>query len=100
MKIKIKQIRSRIGRPLKQKRTLDALGLKENLKYPGGRRVLMAKNYLEAAGLVLMLREGIFLSSEKLRPSIVVDPRYFWINLGAICLFMIAITLRSLYGTS
>ncbi len=29
MKIKIKQIRSRIGRPLKQKRTLDALGLKK-----------------------------------------------------------------------
>ena len=27
MKIKIKQIRSRIGRPVKQKRTLDALGL-------------------------------------------------------------------------
>ena len=29
MKIKIKQIRSRIGRPVKQKRTLDALGLKK-----------------------------------------------------------------------
>ena len=29
MKIRIKQIRSRIGRPVKQKRTLDALGLKK-----------------------------------------------------------------------
>ena len=28
-KIKIKQIRSRIGRPKDQKRTLDALGLKK-----------------------------------------------------------------------
>ena len=28
-KIKIKQVRSRIGRPKDQKRTLDALGLKK-----------------------------------------------------------------------
>ena len=28
-KIKIKQVRSRIGRPLDQKRTLDALGLRK-----------------------------------------------------------------------
>jgi|TARA_Y100001934_G_C12318381_1_gene758791 large subunit ribosomal protein L30 len=28
-KIKIKQVRSRIGRPINQKRTLDALGLRK-----------------------------------------------------------------------
>ena len=28
-KIKIKQVRSRIGRPIDQKRTLDALGLRK-----------------------------------------------------------------------
>ena len=28
-KIRIKQVRSRIGRPIDQKRTLDALGLKK-----------------------------------------------------------------------
>tara|TARA_B100000945_G_scaffold18924_1_gene13816 strand:+ start:137 stop:1051 length:915 start_codon:yes stop_codon:yes gene_type:complete len=48
----------------------------------------------------LMLREGLWLSSEELRPYIVVDLRYFWINLGSIFLLLIAIILRFLYGTS
>ena len=48
----------------------------------------------------LMLREGLWLSSEQLRPCIVVDSRYFWINLGSIFLLLIAIVLRCQYGTS
>ena len=48
----------------------------------------------------LMLREGLWLSFEELRPCIVVNPRYFWINSGSICLLFIAIILRCLYGTS
>jgi len=34
----------------------------------------------------LMLREGLWLSFEELRPCIVINPRYFWINSGSICL--------------
>ena len=48
----------------------------------------------------LMFREGLWLSSEQLRPCIVINPRYFWINLGSISLLLIAIVLRFLYGTS
>ena len=48
----------------------------------------------------LMLREGLWLSFEQLRPCIVINPRYLWINSGSICLFLIAIILRCLYGTS
>ena len=48
----------------------------------------------------LMLREGLWFSSDQLRPSIVINPRYFLINLGAIFLLLIAIILRCLYGTS
>ena len=48
----------------------------------------------------LMSREGLWLSSEQLRPNIVVNPRYVWINLGSIFLLLIAIVLRCLYGTS
>jgi len=48
----------------------------------------------------LMLREGLWLSSEQLRPYIVANPRYFWINLGSIFLLLIAIILRCMYGTS
>ena len=48
----------------------------------------------------LMLREGLWISSEKLRPSIVVNSRYLWINLGSIFLLLIAIILRFMYGTS
>ena len=48
----------------------------------------------------LMLREGLWLSSDQLRPSIVINSRYLWINLGSIFLFLIAIALRCLYGTS
>ena len=48
----------------------------------------------------LMSREGLWLSSQQLRPSIVVDSRYLWMNLGSIFLLLIAISLRCLYGTS
>ena len=48
----------------------------------------------------LMSREGLWLSSQQLRPNIVVNPGYVWINLGSIFLLLIAIVLRCLYGTS
>jgi len=48
----------------------------------------------------LMLREGLWLSSQQLRPWIVVNPKYFWINLSSIFLLLIAISLRCMYGTS
>ena len=48
----------------------------------------------------LMLREGLWLSSKQLRPSIVINPRYLLINLGSIFLLLIAIILRFMYGTS
>ena len=48
----------------------------------------------------LMLREGLWLSSEQLRPCIVINPRYFWANIGSILLLLIAIILRCMYGTS
>ena len=48
----------------------------------------------------LMTREGLWLSSQQLRPNIVVNPRYFLINLGSIFLLLIAIVLRFLYGKS
>ncbi len=48
----------------------------------------------------LMSREGLWLSSQQLRPCIVVNPKYLWINLGSIFLLLIAISLRCLYGTS
>ncbi len=48
----------------------------------------------------LMSREGLWLSSQQLRPFIVVNPKYLWINLSSIFLLLIAIVLRCLYGTS
>ena len=48
----------------------------------------------------LMLREGLWLSSDQLRPSIVINSRYLWINLGSIFLLLIAIILRFQYGNS
>ena len=48
----------------------------------------------------LMSREGLWLSTEQLRPCIVVNPKYLWINLSSIFLLLIAISLRCLYGTS
>ena len=48
----------------------------------------------------LMLREGLWLSSEQLRPWIVINPRYIWANLSSIFLLLIAIVLRCMYGTS
>ena len=48
----------------------------------------------------LMSREGLWLSSQQLRPCIVVNPKYLWINMTSIFLLLIAISLRCLYGTS
>ena len=48
----------------------------------------------------LMSREGLWLSSQQLRPSIVVNSKYLWINLSSIFLLLIAIILRCMYGTS
>jgi len=48
----------------------------------------------------LMLREGLWFSSQQLRPCIVVNPRYLWINIGSFILLFIAIILRCMYGTS
>ena len=48
----------------------------------------------------LMLREGLWISSDQLRPSIVINSKYLWINISSIFLFLIAIGLRCMYGTS
>ena len=48
----------------------------------------------------LMSRQGLWLSSEQLRPNIVINPKYLWINISSIFLLLIAISLRFLYGTS
>ena len=48
----------------------------------------------------LMSREGLWLSSKQLRPCIVVDSKYLWININSIFLLLIAIGLRCMYGTS
>ena len=48
----------------------------------------------------LMSREGVWLSPQQLRPYIVVNPRYLWINISSIFLLLIAIGLRCMYGTS
>ena len=48
----------------------------------------------------LMSKEGLWLSAQQLRPQIVVNPKYLWINLTSIFLLLIAIGLRCMYGTS
>ncbi len=48
----------------------------------------------------LISREGLWLSSQQLKPYIVINPRYLWINLGSIFSLLIAIILRCMYGTS
>ena len=48
----------------------------------------------------LMSRQGLWLSSEQLRPTIVLNPKYLWINISSIFLFLIAIGLRCMYGKS
>ena len=48
----------------------------------------------------LISKEGIWLSAQQLRPQIVVNPKYLWINLTSIFLLLIAIGLRCMYGTS
>lgn len=47
----------------------------------------------------LMQREGLWLSSEQLRPRILINYRYLSINLGSVFFLLIAILLRFLYGT-
>jgi len=48
----------------------------------------------------LMSREGLWLSSKQLRPFIVVNSKYLWINISSIFWLLIAISLRCMYGTS
>ncbi len=48
----------------------------------------------------LMSREGLWLSSQQLRPFIFVKSKYLWINISSIFMLLIAISLRCLYGTS
>ncbi len=48
----------------------------------------------------LMTRQGLWLSSKQLRPCIVVNSKYLWINISSIFLLLIAISLRCMYGTS
>ncbi len=48
----------------------------------------------------LRSREGLWLSSQQLRPCIVVNPKYLLLNLGSIFLLLIAISLRCMYGTT
>tara|TARA_Y100001968_G_scaffold4162_1_gene3674 strand:- start:63 stop:977 length:915 start_codon:yes stop_codon:yes gene_type:complete len=79
------------------------LGLKTTLSFFVSLGERLLSNILlraEQGADALMLREGLWLSSEKLRPRIVVDPRYLWINLGSFFLLLIAIVLRFQYGTS
>ena len=48
----------------------------------------------------LMSRQGLWLSSEQLRSSIVLNPKYWLINTSSIFLLLIAISLRCMYGTA
>ena len=48
----------------------------------------------------LISRKGLWLSSQQLKPEIVVNPKYSLMNLSSIFLLLIAIILRCLYGTS
>ena len=54
----------------------------------------------EQAADSLMLREGLWLSSEHLRPLNVTNSRYFWANLSSIFVLLMAILIRFLYGKS
>ena len=79
------------------------LGLKTTLSFfiTLGERLL--SNILlrsEQAADSLMLREGLWLSSEQLRSRTVLNLKYFWINLGSVFCLLIAITLRCMYGMS
>ena len=79
------------------------LGLKTTLSFfvsLGERLLLNILLRAEQAADSLMLKEGLWLSSEQLRPSIVINSRFFWINLASIFLFLIAILLRFQYGMS
>ena len=79
------------------------LGLKTTLSFFVSLGERLLSNILlraEQAADSLMLKEGLWLSPEQLRPEIVVNPRFFWINLASIFLFLIAILLRFQYGMS
>ena len=54
----------------------------------------------EQAADSLMLREGLWLSSEQLRPRNVTNPKYFWANLSSLFVLLMAILIRFLYGKS
>ena len=47
----------------------------------------------------LTQKEGLWLSSQQFRPSYVGNSDFFCINLGSICLLVMAIILRFQYGT-
>ena len=79
------------------------LGLKSSLSLfvsLGERLLLNILLRAEQGADSLMSREGLWLSSKQLRPCIVVNPKYLWINLGSVILLLIAIVLRCLYGKS
>tara|TARA_B100000214_G_scaffold366216_1_gene334896 strand:+ start:56 stop:970 length:915 start_codon:yes stop_codon:yes gene_type:complete len=79
------------------------LGLKNSLRLLISLGERLLSNILlraEQGADSLMLRQGHWLSSEQLRPCIVVNSRYFWINLSSIFLFFVAIALRFKYGVS
>ena len=79
------------------------LGLKTTLSFFVSLGERLLSNILlraEQAADSLMLKEGLWLSPEQLRPDIVVNPRFFWINVASIFLFLIAILLRFQYGMS
>ena len=79
------------------------LGLKSSLGLfvtVGERLLLNILLRAEQGADSLMSRQGLWLSSEQLRPKIVINPKYLWINISSIFLLLIAISLRCLYGTS
>ena len=79
------------------------LGLKSSLALFVSLGERLLSNILlraEQGAVSLMSREGLWLSSQKLRPYIIVDSKYIWINLSSIVLLLIAIGLRCMYGTS
>ncbi len=79
------------------------LGLKSSLSLFVSLGERLLSNILlraEQGANSLMSREGVWLSSQQLRPYIVFNSKYLWINLSSIFLLLIAISLRCMYGTS
>ena len=48
----------------------------------------------------LMTRQGLWLSSQQLRPNIIANSQHLWINFSSFFLLLIAISLRCMYGMS